>query len=250
MNSFYLTLHSDESSISGKINKVSCFKVHLGHELFLDGRWEVGLAEIFYPETFRLMSKRDARFRVGNKLENESAFVELTQNNDGLDYVDKPTLLQMLQSTLSNHEIMFDTSKSQIELHSPKQTSLHFSEPMKEVLGLPERKLDLSKAVKSCKEVNVKRALPPQLFVSTDLINNQLVGGSYDRLLRIVAVKKSSYTHGGMGYVKYDRIHYYPVAQHRVDDIQMYIKDRQGKCLSFESGTLTVVLHFRKVSNE
>jgi hypothetical protein len=92
MNSFYLTLHSDESSISGKINNVSCFKVHLGHELFLDGRWEVGLAEIFYPETFRLMSKRDARYRVGS----ESAYVELTQNNDGLDYVDKPTQLQML----------------------------------------------------------------------------------------------------------------------------------------------------------
>ncbi|KAF4519570.1 hypothetical protein B566_EDAN004777 [Ephemera danica] len=133
--SFYLTLHSDDPSISGLENHTSCFKVHLGDELHLDGQWEVG----------------------------------------------------------------------------------------------------------GSRAINIKRAIPHQLFVSSDLIHNQMVGGTYDKLLRVVNVNHDKYLHGSMGSVKFDRIHYYPVAQHKIDDVEVYIKDRRGKCISFESGTLTVV---------
>ncbi|KAF4529786.1 hypothetical protein B566_EDAN018054 [Ephemera danica] len=87
--------------------------------------------------------------------------------------------------------------------------------------------------------MSVLREIPQQLFVTTDIIHHQLIGGSYEQVLRSVYVDHSTYVFGCMAYVNFKQIHYYPVNHEKIDDIQIYIKDRFGKCISFDSGTLT-----------
>jgi hypothetical protein len=59
MSDFYLTLHSDQTFFKGTENNMGCFRVYLGHELHLPGNWEVGLADVFYPMTIRVMSREE-----------------------------------------------------------------------------------------------------------------------------------------------------------------------------------------------
>ena len=255
-HSFYLTLHSDDPSISGLENHTSCFKVHLGHELHLDGQWEVGLAEIFYPMTMQILSREEGSVLVERKdmIKDEfwwsSSVVELDPK--GLVYLDAYSLYTVLQKMFTDTGIEFNLIHDHyIQLSSTHHGArLQMSEKLKEVLGFSKSIMEFDSVIAGSRAINIKRAIPHQLFVSSDLIHNQMVGGTYDKLLRVVNVNHEEYLHGSMGSGKFERIHYYPVAQHKIDDVEVYIKDRRGKCISFESGTLTVVLHFRKISHD
>ncbi|KAF4519025.1 hypothetical protein B566_EDAN001610 [Ephemera danica] len=67
-----------------------------------------------------------------------------------------------------------------------KGASLTMSEKLKEILGFAQTTIHFDTRIIAPRAINIKRALPQQLFIPTDLIHNQLVGGSYEKLLRVV----------------------------------------------------------------
>jgi hypothetical protein len=251
---FYLTIHSDQSTFKGTENETGCFRVYLGHELLLPGKWEVGLAEIFYPMTIRIMSREEAMIFVeyinpANDEVTEIKLIKLEKDEKGMVAMDNANFFQLLRDALSVHSIeSWLEDKARIYLAADhKSRKLIFSEKMRIALGLMENSFVLVPALYGPYGLNVKRLLPQQLFVSTDIIHHQMVGGSYDKTLRCVNVDSEKYSYGCSGHERYETIHYYPLNHEKVDDIEIYIRDRFGKCVSFESGTLTVILHFRKV---
>ncbi|GIY69569.1 uncharacterized protein CDAR_82081 [Caerostris darwini] len=60
--SFYLTLPSDSSLHYFPNNKISSFVTQLPSPITLDGKWEVGLAEIIYPHTWYNVNETNNMF--------------------------------------------------------------------------------------------------------------------------------------------------------------------------------------------
>ena len=87
---------------------------------------------------------------------------------------------------------------------------------------------------------------PQQVFVYTDLIQPQYVGDTKAPLLRIVAM--NDINHGKVQTITFENVHYFPLAKLSFDTIEILLKDHAGRDLPFASGTLTVTLHFTRLS--
>ena len=81
------------------------------------------------------------------------------------------------------------------------------------------------------------------IFVYTDIIQNQSVGDYKAPLLRIVPVEKGW---GEVCCVKYEKPYFFPLSRSRISDIEINIRNDTGSPLSFESGTAIVTLVFRR----
>lgn len=60
MNGFYLTLPSNSSMREFPDNKLCTYVTRLAKNVDLDGRWEVGLVEIQYPNTWHNVKEGQA----------------------------------------------------------------------------------------------------------------------------------------------------------------------------------------------
>ena len=81
------------------------------------------------------------------------------------------------------------------------------------------------------------------MYVYSPIIQSQFVGDTHAPLLRAISVDGEF---GKTINVRYNHIYYLPLAQSHIDQIEVYIKDDVGRSFPFESGRVTVVLHFRK----
>ena len=81
------------------------------------------------------------------------------------------------------------------------------------------------------------------LYVYSSIVESQLVGDMKAPLLRVIPVN------GQFGHtqtVRYDNIYYLPLSQNWIDTVEVYIRDDIGRLVSFNTGRVTIVLHFRK----
>ncbi|XP_067216285.1 uncharacterized protein [Linepithema humile] len=94
------------------------------------------------------------------------------------------------------------------------------------------------------------RGIPDKLFVYCDICEPYITGDVQTPLLRIVPVELQHYGHYyayGANQVKHFSVpHYIPLRQTYFRRIEIDIKDQFGKRIPFQSGTLTVTLHFRR----
>ena len=81
------------------------------------------------------------------------------------------------------------------------------------------------------------------LYVYTNIIHSQYVGGVKVPLLRIVGVEGQ---HGKSVTKTFDRPQYLPVCRQILDIIEIDIKDDAGDSISFQYGKVVVKLHFGK----
>lgn len=251
-----MTLHSDQNSIRGMNNSTSCFKVYLGHELLLPGKWEVGLAEIYFPLTLKTLSNEESTITVenlhpktGDVLSVKHVFLSADKN--GVASLDSKLFFLLLRDALRSVNIdMWLEEEVRVHMSADAKTKkIYFSDKMRILLGFSERSYVLDPVIIGVQGFNTRRILPQQLHVSTDLIYHQLVGGTYDQIIRSVHVDVDTYSYGCMGNASFENIQYYAVDQQKVDDIGIYIKDKNGDCVSFASGTSTVILHFRETND-
>lgn len=97
---------------------------------------------------------------------------------------------------------------------------------------------------------SLQRGIPDKMFVYCDICEPYVTGDAQTPLLRIVPVETYRYNHVdayGTNQVKhFSPMHYIPLRQTNFRTIEIDIKDQLGKNIPFESGTLTVTLHFRR----
>ena len=92
IQAFYLTLPSNSSMQIYPTNTLTNFTTQLPISLFLDGDWEVGLAEIQYPYTWNNIGS--GKNRACNKTLNERNYTSLeipTGYYDNIDTADGET---------------------------------------------------------------------------------------------------------------------------------------------------------------
>ncbi|GBN96296.1 hypothetical protein AVEN_198414-1 [Araneus ventricosus] len=80
------------------------------------------------------------------------------------------------------------------------------------------------------------------LYIYTDIIQPEMVGGVFAPLLRIVTVKGKD---GDMIHEIFDRLHYCPVSRKNFQSIEIVIRTHTGRFVSFDREKLIVKLHFR-----
>ena len=69
MKDIYIVLPSNSSQIYYPENKLNCYTTKLYSTLRLDGEYEVGLAEISYPQNWKYKRDGNIIFKVGVKVD-------------------------------------------------------------------------------------------------------------------------------------------------------------------------------------
>jgi hypothetical protein len=178
--------------------------------------------------------------------------INIVNETDGIYHCDDGYFITLLQNAFKNANVAINirVGKGHVWLQPEKKYKLTFSDKLSNVLGFLRTELIVEQNIMAPRTMSLLRALDNQFYISTDLIDRQMVAGKYDAVLRCTHVDSATYRHGCIGHEKYDVIYYYPVCQNRIDDVSIYIKNRFGECISFEDGPLTIVLHFRRESND
>jgi len=134
----------------------------------------------------------------------------------------------------------------------PKKTyEIKFkSTKLRSMLSLNHVLLSDGKPQRGLNQVDVGRGLPSQMYVHSNIVEHQHVNNSLDRLLRVMPFDVENYTYGRSRTHTFSNLQYVNVNRQHLVDIDFLIKDSAGQFIPFESGTLTVVLHFRKVRDE
>ena len=93
---------------------------------------------------------------------------------------------------------------------------------------------------------HIEFGLSNQFFIYCDVIDYQLVGNTYAKIIKIVTVDKNI-SFGFTSTKSFHPIQYVPLAQKTFDQITIHIKDTEGKFIPFLYGTFIITLHFTKL---
>lgn len=250
MIDFYLTLPSNSSMNYYPDNTLTDYITLLPNTIDLEGDWEVGLVEIQYPHNWHNVSGST----------NERMFeirLPSTDNPEGpmetylfalyAGYYPTPEFLVKKITKVANValiptgktiELKYDPVQEKVKLQ-PTPCILTVPEQIQMMLGMETNTLtsvDFSEQVVNMQPLD-------SLYVYCDVTEPRVVGDSLVPLLRIVPVEGA---HSNLVTRIYENVHYVRVQRKSFQTIEIYIRDRTGKKVPFERGTLNVTLHFRQ----
>lgn len=253
MASFYYTLPSNSSEYIFQENTQSSYKVKINKQLpITQGKWEVGLSDIQFPKSWynvtgawmrvRLAQNSDPfliRVKDGYYKDIEELVAEMHQGL-GSD-VRFPDKISFRYDRIANRVIIVVLENSD---QSPIGVS--FSQNLLNVLGFSESKKEgeyFSQGVFVDGPTDINEGFSA-LYVYSDVIENQFVGGYMVPLLQIVPFKNDGKRHNT--WVTFNPIQYLPILDNQADSIEINIKRDNGKLVPFQGGKVVVKLHFRK----
>jgi hypothetical protein len=287
---FFLTVSSDSNCGFSNENKPSNFKVHLGHVLELQGSWEIALFEIFVPSTLSNVRKGTCKIihektsfdletgELGFKGDKGHRIIDIESDS----FLNIGTLVKEINMKLApSLHCKVNEKKVTVYLNELDESgdisAFYFSTTLNEMLGLPrfnslggnvhniggkieslggtfaDGKLQSTSnftSVQSEAVPNVNKGLTQTLCVCTSLVSDQIVNNSHARILRSFDTEASKYKPGFTRKVEFAKLKFVPLAKHKIEYVDIYIKDDIGQEASFSHGTLTAVLLLRKVSHE
>ncbi|GIX80104.1 uncharacterized protein CEXT_104111 [Caerostris extrusa] len=211
--SFYLTLPSDSSLHYFPNNKISSFVTQLPSPITLDGKWEVGLAEIIYPHTWYNVNE--------------------TNNMFGFDLGDGKLNTRKLSP--GSYETIPDILKAMALTSHEGKINFKFNPHTKRV------KIKTTDGAKVILEKDPHTEFPI-FYVYSDIVQPVVVGHVEAPLLRVVRISGKD---GDVINVLYDRPHYVPVIRQSFQTIEIEIRLNSGNLVPFERGKVIIVLHFR-----
>ena len=133
----------------------------------------------------------------------------------------------------------------------PKGINLKFDPPLTTILGLGENQSTISNEDGSSVPVGSEHVSDinggiHSLYVYCDLLEYVTVGDTSSPLLRVVDARGRN---GNMQHRIYEPPRYIPLQKKTFDCVEIEIRDDLGHPIPFESGKLTVILHFRRAKN-
>lgn len=267
--SFYVTLPSNASMDVFPDNKVSDFKTLLEYPINLNRPYEVGLSSISYRHKFYLdigayeiidLDRKKAWITPLFAYEGET-FNSLFSSFNKADDDRKKAPARKDLRTHNKHGIEGlkpnDTIKLNYELN--EQDDLNATLPTNYQIafyGLIAHQLEIPPGKRfNNKDVIVKNFDPREkihrnenMFIYTDIIEDQYVGNTRAKLLETIAI--SGYP-GQASTTVFNNPHYVDVCKNYIETIQISIKDSAGINIHFQKfAKLIIKLHFRPKKNE
>ena len=256
MPDFYLTL---PSNTPGTDNTTSSYRVNLPSFIDLHGEWEVGLSEIFYPNSWCNINEDDCYFMIvcsGKQTQTYTFYKKRYENVedliDNLNHARNEDLAQLInfEAEKDGFELKFYFKKSRYRVYVEGKGVGYrcvLSKKLQYMLGF---ETDVVMTGEHQHSYMYAKHAPDlaggftSLFVYCDLIAPQVVGDVNAQVLRVVNIEKARF--GESVEKQYINPHYVPILKKEFSSIEINIKDDTGSLVPFEYGKVCVKLHFRK----
>ena len=232
-------------------NTLAHYVTKLPQRIELDGQWEVGLVEIQYPHSwYNIPEDCDRQMTIMHTL--DSGLIETNIFHIPPGYYKPETLLERIKS-LATYAATIQTSAAgqdiiKLEYDEVDQTyvcdlrgyMLDVGPHVASLLGLDNTYFPRGPH-RGRTAINADPIY--SLYIYSDLVEPRVVGDVMAPLVRIVPVLGK---HGENIMKSYENVHYIPLQRRSFETVEIDIKDRTGKTVPFERGTLNVTLHFRR----
>lgn len=236
---FYLTLPARYVSV-------------LPEQIRLDGEYEVGLSEIFYPHTWYNVDNRQKIYWIGvfNLAKNEltKTFIKSGYYCDGDAFVASLThqatrAFADLPDISVKVSFLKQTDRIRIQARNSNEHIVVLSWELMEFMGFREKVIAKKEAdLIGINAFDVNRGLN-LMYVYCDVASHSVIGDTRASLLRVCNV---SGKHGRIVHVTYERPHYVPVGRREFGTVGITINNEVGDPMPFEFGISMVTLHFRR----
>lgn len=254
-------------------NTTTQFTTQLSREIALNGQWVVGLSEIHIPCTMMHLQREDTyiKWTPCDKKESKSGNIphgvynsheELMKNINNLPGL-REAGIQLVNAKNANGYTAIESEKWEKcgrQIISPRNI-IRMGKKVCHILGfntIPDKDWEADDGLylrfirgeqrEGQMPACIGRALPEQLFVYTDLCVPYTVGDTQASLLRIVNLNTTHYTYGSTLVKYFSPANYIPLLNNCFRTIEIDIRDHLGKPITFEYGTLTVTLHFKRIA--
>ena len=261
-----------------KENTLSSFTVNLPEPLVLKNEYDVGLAEIQYPQSWNNIRKGSNTFEIEYSYPRTAKKKpkHMTKIVPPGYYENIPDLLQVIRSVygstldmkstdkvkLIGLEITYNPSTRRVHInannlrlrikrdggktHTPKvqHAAIKLNDDVARLLGFAN-----GTTVKKGVSLTSMFAATPsgglhQMYLYSDCIHPQPHPDGNVNILRTIAIDEES----NRKYVskRFQNIFYYPLKLRTITTISFDLYDDTGKHMGFDSGKVLVVLHIRK----
>lgn len=240
--SFYVTLPSDGSIDVYPDNTLSHFFTKLPRPIELTGQWEVGLVELIYPRMWNNVTTDSNKYEI-----NLGTGVKKIGHISPGFYESPTDIINALPKQIQV-KLAYNKHSKKVQVQLTNGATIKFSGGLAENLGfmsdeiIGENHIPASTVTIESPYVADPNVDLHLLYVYTDIIQAEMVGGSLAQLLRIITVSGKD---GEMVLASYDRPHYCPVSRRNFQSIEIVIRTHTGRLVSFDRGKLIVKLHFR-----
>ena len=253
-SSFYITLPSNASMDVYPENTASTYTIHMPKTLYLKDKYEVGLAEIQYPHTWRTFNKvRDFSCFVSiNTPHLEDVRIPRAYYKSMQDLIDN--LNAVIQKKLKTSDdddwyikFVYNKLTRKVRVQMKQDCRIRLSRGLTDVLGFNKTTpvyyayRDNISVFYAEYQSNISYGFYT-LYVYCSLCEPQIVGDAYVPLLRTVGIQGQD---GDMVIKAYGEPQYIPVNTNKFDTIEINIKNDVGEDVSFDSGKVICKLHFR-----
>jgi hypothetical protein len=249
MTDFYLTLLSNASMYINPDNKTSNFRVHLPKTITLEGRWKMAITEIHYQNIFLNITKGNNSLEF-NLCDTYHQF-ELSTGyygkiGDILDEINQVTRPERQEGEM----LIFDSETNRTHFTREARQyikNIRFENRLALQLGYVPNEDIYPSHLKMPQTSDVLRGVPDEILIYCDIAEPQVVGDELARVIRIVSIPKKDTFFGQTVQHEFQRLQYVDVSKKEFDTISIELRDKTGGFILFDSGTVTLVLHFMKM---
>lgn len=275
MKDFYMTLLSNSSLLYYPDNKTGSFTVQLPRYMCCEGEWEVAMAEIQYPYSFFTVEDGHNEIKIQTcKITKEyiDAFIETkttVKKNKSKPVIYKitPGFYHDIKDVISAINEIIQKKVGQpnffqydIRSHRVKAKNLKLETDQNMVaecklsnnLGLllgypPGNNIDVD-SNHAPHVVNMSKCLYDKMFIYCDIIEQQMFGDKFSKVLRVVNTNQDGEPYYAQNCIAtFNTRQYIPLQVKHFEAIRIDIRDIEGNLLPFQHGISSVKLHFKKV---
>lgn len=266
---FYIVLLSNSSQSYFPENKSTHFVTKLPKHINLQGDWAVALIDIHVPLNFQNVPKEEeSRCMIYERI---NKYIKIT----GADITKKvyippgnyknfEDLIRELNVHTENSHIEFSLKSGSYvavrkncgndelkKCNGYVEHSLQLCQSLRQILGFQSRKIGVFSNVDILSDfpANLHAALPSNLLVYTDICQPYITGDAYTKLLRNVPLDLGDYTYGRTLSVDFSRPLYIPLLCTSFETVEILIRSEIGQKVLIDHGTVTLTLHFKRVSS-
>lgn len=274
--SFYLQCPSNSSMDIFPNNTLANYTVNLDNALELNENYEVGLAEMQYPQSWDNVRKESNKFEIRYQYPRSGKDRHMDKEVPTGYYASIPELIAVIKNiygstkdkksndkvTLEGLEMEYNPSTRRVfistdemkirirrangKVHTPKaqSASIVLKDDIARLLGFRH-----GTTIVTGRSVESEFAATPsggfhQMYLYTDIIHPQPHPDGYVSILRTIAVEgKPSQEYLSR---RFQKIYYMPLMKYTINTITFQITDDIGKLVGFDYGKVLAILHFRR----
>lgn len=263
---FYVTLPSNSSMNQYPKNTVTHFTTRLNKSINLEGDWEVGLAEIVYPQSWYTVRQLDllswwvAKATLPTNRRDPDGYL-IVNDEDGDQYRLPPGAYKKIEElTNAIHETMKGRTGSngnvQFSVEPVSMRAVFTVAPgyvlwinsaLSNLLGFGKKQTETELGPGTYKGYDIVDFSQEQhsMYVYCNIIKPQHVGDTAAPLLRVVPLIRKAHNPEPFHKV-FDHIYFLPLVNQNFDTIEIDIRDDIGRPVAFERGRVVITLVFKK----